>query len=158
MHRAPESMEAILLIGIQAAGKSTFYRRRFFDTHVRLSLDLFRTRYRERRMLEVCLETRMRFVVDNTNATVRERARYIVPARAAGFAIHGYFFVPDPKGCYERNKERGAAVPAAGLFGTLKRLERPCHEEGFDMLWQVELRENGEFAVCDYAPASRGSS
>lgn len=37
-------MEAVLLIAIQGPGKSTFYCRRFFHTHVRLSLDLPRTR------------------------------------------------------------------------------------------------------------------
>jgi hypothetical protein len=31
-------MEAVLFIGIQAAGKSTFYRQRFADTHIRLQL------------------------------------------------------------------------------------------------------------------------
>jgi predicted kinase len=29
-------MEAVLFIGIQASGKTTFYRERFFDTHVRI--------------------------------------------------------------------------------------------------------------------------
>src|SRR4051812_8782542 len=37
-------MEAVILIGIQGSGKSTFYRERFFDTHVRVSLDLLKTR------------------------------------------------------------------------------------------------------------------
>ncbi len=31
-------MTAIILIGIPASGKSTFYRQRFFFTHVRISL------------------------------------------------------------------------------------------------------------------------
>jgi predicted kinase len=30
-------MEAVILVGIQASGKSTFYAQRFFDTHVRIS-------------------------------------------------------------------------------------------------------------------------
>ncbi|MEN3294973.1 MAG: hypothetical protein V7642_4226, partial [Burkholderiales bacterium] len=40
-------MEMLLFIGIQASGKSTFYKERFFDTHVRISMDLLRTRNRE---------------------------------------------------------------------------------------------------------------
>lgn len=28
-------MEAIIFVGIQGAGKSTFYRDRFFNTHIR---------------------------------------------------------------------------------------------------------------------------
>ncbi|MCB9352743.1 MAG: ATP-binding protein, partial [Lewinellaceae bacterium] len=32
-------MEGILFIGIQASGKSTFYKERFFNSHLRISLD-----------------------------------------------------------------------------------------------------------------------
>jgi predicted kinase len=140
-------MEAILLIGIQGAGKSTFYWQRFFHTHVRLSLDLLKTRHRERALLETCLGTRQPLVVDNTNVTVVERARYILPARAAGFCVTGYFFEPDPKGSLQRNNQRAGKrkVPPAGLFGTLKRLQRPGPGEGFDELYRVVLSETGEF-------------
>lgn len=142
-------MEAILFIGIQGAGKSTFYQRHFFDTHVRISLDLLRTRHRERRLLEFCLETKMRFVVDKTNPTEAERLRYILPAREAGFQVIGYYFEPDPKGSYSRNQQRERQVPAAGLFGTLKRLEPPHYDEGFDRLHRVILTPEGGFSVTD---------
>lgn len=33
-------MEAVLFIGMQASGKSTFYRERFFSSHVRINLDI----------------------------------------------------------------------------------------------------------------------
>jgi predicted kinase len=142
-------MEAVLLIGIQGAGKSTFYRERFFDTHVRISLDLLGTRRRERILLEACLAAGQPLVVDNTNVTAAERARYIPPARAAGFRVVGYFFVPDPKGSREHNDRREGRrrVPPAGLFGTLKRLEPPRAAEGFDELFAVSLSPAGEFAV-----------
>ncbi|HEV2609571.1 MAG TPA: ATP-binding protein [Noviherbaspirillum sp.] len=146
-------MDAILLIGIQGAGKSTFYREYFFDTHVRISLDLLRTRNREQRLLSLCLETKQRFVVDKTNTTAAERARYITPARAAGFKVIGYFFEPDPKGSFERNRQRTRQVPPAGLFGTLKRLARPVLEEGFDELYRVALTPDGGFAVSAYGDA-----
>lgn len=142
-------MEAVLLIGIQGAGKSTFYRRRFFDTHVRLSLDLLRTRRRMAVLLEACLATGQPLVLDNTNVTAAERALYVPRARAAGFRVAGYFFEPDPRGSLERNNRREGRrrVPPAGLFGTLKRLERPRLDEGFDELFRVRLKESGEFSV-----------
>lgn len=143
-------MEAILFIGIQAAGKSTFYRERFFETHVRISMDLLRTRRREQLLLDTCIRGGQRFVIDNTNPTVEERARYIRPARAAGFRVVGYFFEPDPRGSYERNEKRDRQVPPAGLFGTLKRLERPRREEGFDELHRVTLGEGGGFLISEY--------
>jgi len=36
----------ILLMGIQAAGKSEFCKRRFYRTHIRLNLDMLKTRHR----------------------------------------------------------------------------------------------------------------
>ena len=50
------------------------YRDRFLETHARVSLDLLRTRAREAAFLKTCLETRMPFVVDNTNPTIEDRA------------------------------------------------------------------------------------
>lgn len=61
------SAEAVVLWGIQASGKSTYYVTRFFDTHVRISQDLLRTRHRASRLLEFCLETRQPFVVCRMN-------------------------------------------------------------------------------------------
>jgi predicted kinase len=34
---------SLLFIGIRGSGKTTFFRERFFETHVRISLDLLRT-------------------------------------------------------------------------------------------------------------------
>ncbi len=146
-------MEAVILVGIQASGKSTFCRERFFDTHVRINLDMLRTRRRERLLLEACIEAKQRFVVDNTCATVEERARYLAPALAAGFSAVAYFFVPDPRGSVERNAARPRQVPPAGIFGTLKRLEPPTPAEGFHAIHRVYLRDGG-FVVEGPRPAA----
>jgi predicted kinase len=147
-------MEAVVFCGIQASGKTTFYRERFLDTHVRISLDLLRTRRRERLLLTACIEGMQPFVIDNTNATVEERARYVVPALAAGFRVVGYFFDADPRAAYERNRLRPgrAAVPAAGLFGTQKRLRPPSLAEGFTRVERVELVEPDGFRVTPWLP------
>ena len=91
-------MQAIVFSGIQATGKSTFYRERFFHTHVRINLDMLRTRHREQVLLRACFEALQPFVVDNTNLTRRERAVYIAAARAAGFAVTGYQGAARPRG------------------------------------------------------------
>lgn len=39
-------MEAVIFVGVQASGKTMFYYERFFDTHIRLSLDMLKTRAR----------------------------------------------------------------------------------------------------------------
>ena len=60
-------MDAVLFIGLQASGNSSFYKERYFSTHVRISLDLLKTRNRERQFLTACLDTQQPFVIDNTN-------------------------------------------------------------------------------------------
>jgi predicted kinase len=148
-YHSDAEMELILLIGIQGAGKSTFYCERFLHTHVRLSLDLLKTRNREKAILETCLGVGQALVIDNTNVTAAERARYILPAKEAGFRVAGYFFEPDPNGSLARNNQREgrSKVPPAALFGTLKRLQRPALEEGFNELFLVRLTGSGEFSV-----------
>ncbi len=84
--------ELAIFIGIQATGKTSLFRERFLQTHVRISLDLLRTRNREMRFLQLCLETGMDAVVDNTNPSLADRTKYIEPARAAGFRVVGNYF------------------------------------------------------------------
>jgi predicted kinase len=142
-------MEAIVLCGVQGSGKTTLYRERWLETHVRISLDLLRTRPREAALLELCLETRRRFVVDNTNPAPADRARYVEPARAAGFRVVGYLVEVDPAEARGRNAERapGRRVPASGLAGTARRLIPPTPEEGFDELWHATAAPGGGWRV-----------
>jgi hypothetical protein len=60
-------MEMVLFIGIQATGKSSFYRERFFRTHIRVNLDMLKTRHRENLLFKTCLEGKADLVVENTN-------------------------------------------------------------------------------------------
>ena len=86
------NMEAIIFTGIQATGKSTFYRDTFFKTHIRINLDMLKTRHREKLLLNACLEMKHPFVVDNTNPGVEDRQRYILPAKDHKFRVVGYYF------------------------------------------------------------------
>ncbi len=140
-------MEALIFIGIQGSGKTTFYQRRFFETHVRVNLDMLHTRARERALIAACLASQKRFVIDNTNPRAADRAGYIAAAKAAGFRIIGYFFQPDLRGSLRRNASRAgrAVIPVPGVIGTLKRLEAPTWAEGFDELYSVSIDENGQF-------------
>lgn len=148
-------MEAIIFTGLQAAGKSSFYKERFFNTHVRINLDMLRTRHRERLLLHACLEGKQPFVVDNTNPTAKERAGYIEPARSAGFRIVSYYFEPDMAGSRLRNSLRveREQVPVGAIYGTAKRLESPQWAEGFDAMYAVRIVE-GLFVVVEQVPES----
>ncbi|HEX6373596.1 MAG TPA: AAA family ATPase [Longimicrobium sp.] len=148
-------MQAVILVGIQASGKSTFYQQRFFDTHVRISRDLLRTRNRERMLLQACLESRQPFVVDNTSVLAEERARYVQAAKAAGFRVVCYFFRTETRAAIARNRLRQgkAVVPIPGILGTYKKLEEPRMEEGFDELYTVTLTPANEFVVEPFTAA-----
>jgi predicted kinase len=147
-------MEAIIFIGLQASGKSSFYKERFFNTHVRLNLDMLRTRRRERLLLEACIAAKQRFVIDNTNPTPADRAVYISAAKAAGFRVIGYYFQTRVAECIRRNETRKgpARVPVKAITGTSRRLKPPAVEEGFDMLHSVRLADSG-FTVEEWRNA-----
>lgn len=125
-------MEAVIFTGIQAAGKSTFYAENFADTHIRINLDMLKTRKREIILLHACLAAEQPFVVDNTNTTREQRAKYIGLAKAAGFKVIGYFFDIEPEEAIKRNKNREREVPLAGIRRAIKSLVPPEKEEGFD--------------------------
>lgn len=132
-------------MGIPASGKSTFYAERFMDTHMRISLDMLRTRKREAELFETCLRLRQSMVIDNTNASAAERARFLAPARAAGFDTVGYFFNSDLEECLARNAMRQgrAQVRHEGVIAVAGRLELPTTAEGFDVLHRVQITANG---------------
>lgn len=133
---------------MQAAGKSSFFKSRFADTHVRINLDMLRTRHRERALLQVCLDTRQPFVVDNTNLTVSDRARYVEWVRRAGFRLVGYRFRVDLETAIARNAARNTPrpIPEKALVASFRRWEVPTWHEGFDELHDV-YAEAGSFRV-----------
>ena len=135
-------MKVVMFIGLQAAGKSSFYFQQFRDTHIRINLDMLKTRHREKILFEACLQAKQPVVIDNTNPTVEERKRYIIPARKHRFEITGYYFDANLESCLQRNQNREKAIPPVGLYATDKKLEIPSYVEGFDFLYSVSLSNN----------------
>ena len=146
---AKSAPEAAILIGIQGSGKTTFYTRRLIESHMRLSLDLLKTREREAAFLAACLAAGQSFAVDNTNVLADGRARYIEPSKAAGFRVLAYFLRPNVRRSIALNKKRegSKAVPVYGVLRAYKRLEPPSPDEGFDDIFAVDIGEDNEFVV-----------
>lgn len=145
-------MDAIILMGIQATGKSSFYKQNFADTHVRINLDMLGTRHREALILNACLEAKQSFVVDNTNPRQLDRQRYISVAKPLGFTMIGYYFQSKVNEAMARNKLRQgkACIPEKGILATRGRLEIPNYSEGFDQLYYVTLAEQFKFVVKEW--------
>jgi predicted kinase len=151
-------MQAVIFVGVQGAGKTTFYRERFFQTHIRISLDMLRTRTRESILLQACLAAQQPFVVDNTNVSAAGRAPYIAAAKGAGFRVTGYYFRTELREAIRRNAQREGkqAIPVKGLAGTFKRLEPPMPEEGFHELYVVTPGGGNAFEVSPWPPGAAG--
>lgn len=139
-------------MGVQASGKSSFCRQTFFDSHVRINLDMLRTRHRERLLITACSEGRQSYVVDNTNPASADRVNYIKTAKAAGFRVVGYYFRSTIDDCKTRNSQRppGKVIPLRGLLGTYRRLELPSYDEGFDQLFYVSADAGMSFQVSEW--------
>jgi predicted kinase len=137
-------MEAIIFCGIQATGKTSFFKDRFFKTHIRISLDQLNTRNKELRFIETCIHTFHPFVIDNTNPSPKERAKYIAIAKANKFKVIGYYFQSKMADALARNDQRSGKekIPEIGIQGTFKRLILPHKNEGFDELYYVTANNN----------------
>lgn len=145
-------MEMIIFIGIQATGKSEFYKRQFHNTHIRINLDMLRTRNRENILMNACLEAKQSFVIDNTNPTVLDRKKYIDKAKDEHFKVVGYYFKSDIGSAIERNSKRSGKenLPLTAIKSTHSKLELPTFKEGFDELFYVHIGSEGEFIVEEY--------
>jgi predicted kinase len=147
-------MRAIVFCGIQGTGKSTFFKDHFFSTHVRLNLDMLRTRHREDILLHACLAARQPFVVDNTNLLRAQRLHYVHLAAAAGFVPVLYYFESDVESALARNAARAAPhrVPDLAVRGAFKKLQPPSPGEGFAEAYRVHLLPDGQYQTEPFAP------
>ena|SRR5437868_3768578 len=145
----PAAREAVIFVGIQASGKTSFYRRHFADSHAHISLDVQRTRAREEQQFADCLREGRSFVIDNTNPLSSDRARYINRARAAGFRVVAYFFATTLKDAIRRNNLRTGKekIPVPAIAATLRRLQPPSLDEGFESIYFIETAPDDTFVV-----------
>ncbi len=151
-------MQAVILIGIQGSGKSTFCQLRFFHTHIRINLDMLKTRHREEIICRACLEAKQPFVIDNTNPTPEDRERYIPLAKQYNFRTIGYYFHCPLVECQRRNAQRSGKqkIPPAAIAATYNKLVLPEWQEGFDELYYVEIDADNSFVVREWEDEKNG--
>ena len=146
-------VELVLLVGLQASGKSTFCRQTLAASHAVVSKDAFgNARHRQRRQMRLVTEALAAgrsVVVDNTNPSRAEWQPLIEAGRAHGAIVVGYWFPPDPCGAAARNAARDerSRVPDVGFYATLGRLRRPSLADGFDRLFAVGFDGAGGFVI-----------
>lgn len=130
--------ELIVFVGLQAAGKSTYYHKHFAATHVHVSKDLMKNAAnrdaKQLLMIESALAGGKSVVVDNTNATPAVRAPLIAAARKHHVRTIACFFECSVKDAVARNhlREGRARVPDVAIYVTARKLVPPSASEGFD--------------------------
>ena len=147
-------MKAIIFIGIQASGKTSFYRERLENEgYVHISMDVLGNRNKEKQLVLDCIAAGKDFVIDNTNPTREDRRRYLDLLEGSSYDVAGYFFQSRVKDCVQRNWARGETVPSKAIAATSNRLEMPSFAEGFDTLKYVAITDNG-FSISDWEEQS----
>ena len=127
--------ELVIFVGLQASGKSTWYRTHMAATHVHLSNDLM-PRSSEKAMQQSiadALTAGRSVAVDNTSATPKRRAALIALGQRHGARIVAIHFASTTRASVARNRGREGRerVPDVAIFATAKRLTPPTLEEGF---------------------------
>ena len=151
-------MEVVILIGLPASGKSTFYRERFAATHDHVSRDLMRSaacpEARQQQLIAASLAAGRPVVVDNTHPSRSVRAAIVGVARQHGVPVSAYYFETAASDALRRNRRREGRdrVPDVAIFTARKRLEPPEASEGFDRIYRVRLlEEERRFEVTPFA-------
>jgi predicted kinase len=145
--------ECVILVGLPASGKTTFYERRFAATHTHVSKDLWpnitRKDQRQARLIAEALAAGRSVVVDNTNPGIEDRVPIISVARELGVRVVGYYFDASTRDAVGRNRRREGhqRVPDVAIFTKAKRMVLPTLSEGFDELYRVSITTEGEFHV-----------
>jgi predicted kinase len=152
------SLECVILIGLPASGKSTFYRERLAVTHDHVSKDTMRNnrqpQRRQEQLLTAALAEGRSVVIDNTNPGADIRAAIVALAHQHGAAVTAYFFPTDARDALRRNRGRAGRdrVPDVAIFTTRKRLELPSYAEGFARVFVVTMDEAARsFAITPLA-------
>jgi predicted kinase len=153
-------MDLIIMIGLQASGKSSFCKR-FAETHLIISKDLFPSarhpQRRQMRELEAALASGRSVVVDNTNPEVEDRKALIEAGKARCANIIGYYLESKVEESLQRNilRPEKKRVPEVAIFSTIKRLARPSIEEGFDRLFHVRMAPADAFLIEEWINTPR---
>ena len=135
--------EAIIFIGLQGAGKTTYFNTHFAATHEHISRDVQKTSDRELTIMRDCLSARRSFVIDDTNATRSSRAAFVREPKAAGFRVVAYFFDTPVRTAIGRNNHRKdkKPIPVPAILRAAKTLQLPEADEGFDEVHVVNVEK-----------------
>ena len=134
-------MEMIVLSGVQCSGKSTLYQQKFAETHVRINLDTLRSRRKEMALFSSLIEEQRMVVIDNTNPTMQDRAKYISAAKQVNYRVVGIQLDVPISIAVARNLARinQAKIPDGIIQSTFRKMQPLSLSEGFDEIVNIRF-------------------
>lgn len=147
-----KKLELVVLMGLQGAGKSSFFRHCFSDSHQIVSKDLMKNRKSksafQEKLIRQFLEANTSVVVDNTNMTLRDREVLISIASQYQAKTILYYFPLSVADSLIRNKgENRKEVPPVAIFSAAKSHIAPDQSENFDEIYLVYMESVEKFRV-----------
>jgi predicted kinase len=147
----------IILMGLQGAGKSSFYRKYFSEGPALVSKDKMKNKKHkglvQEKLIRQFLSNNQSVIVDNMNLTKVNRKELIQLGREYGAEIILYFFPLTVDESFERNKgPNRKEVPPVGIYSAAKAFEFPEKSEGFDEMYTVRMINHDKFAVGRWDP------
>lgn len=138
--------EAIIFVGLQGSGKTTYFNQHFAGTHDHISRDVQKALDRELAIMRDCLSAGRSFVIDDTNATRASRAPFVREPKAAGFKLIAYFFDTPVRTAIGRNNHRKdkKPIPVPAILRAAKTLQPPDADEGFDEVHFVKPEKSSD--------------
>jgi predicted kinase len=155
------SCSLVVLVGLQASGKTTFYRRHLAASHAHVSKDNWpnasRKERRQIRLVGELLGAGRAVAVDNTNPGPEERRPLVDLARAHGAVAIAVCFDSATESSLARNElRRGRArVPEVAIRSVARRLQPPAVHEGFDRRYRVRIAGPDELEVTEWPDDDR---
>lgn len=132
--------ELIILVGYQASGKSSYYKKHL--SHLPLvSKDLMtgNKKAKQTLALEKLLGAGQSVVLDNTNLSMLERLEPISLGKKHNAKVTCLWFTTPFEECLERNSKRQgkAKVPPVAMYTGRKRFNEPIMIEGFNEIKKI---------------------
>lgn len=133
--------QMIMTVGIPACGKSTYIKKHFYDTHMRVNLDMIKQGHKEHTILTSIMSTGINVVIDRTCLTANIRKQFINLALIYEYSIDVYDFEYDIEECIKRDKTRERKVTSHVIIMLAGQYEKPKLSEGITSITTVKFHK-----------------
>ncbi|KAH8821230.1 polynucleotide kinase 3 phosphatase [Xylogone sp. PMI_703] len=150
----PNPQDIVLFVGSPGAGKSTFYWKYLQPLdYTRVNQDILKTRDKCLKVTQEYLDEGKSVVVDNTNADLETRSKWIALAKKNSVPIRCILFTANMNVCEHNdavralnskmNPEKRTILPKLAFTGFASRFQKPTLAEGFQDIQEITFKFEG---------------